>query len=185
MYRAIGYHILNNGIDIESKDLVEAQIEKINLNVVFDDGKQSVILNGEDITDKIREPEISMAASKVGAYRKVRGALVKLQKQIANKHDMILDGRDIGTVVLAHSNNKFFLTATSDVRARRRHDQLVSRGVEKSILELKKEIDERDYFDSHREVDPLRCADDAIEIDSSDMSINEVVDMIICNLEEK
>jgi len=184
MYRAIGYHILKSGIDIESKELVEDEVEKVKLDILFENGHQIVMINGKDVSEQIRNPEISKAASKVAAYRQVRGELVRIQKEIAKKHDMILDGRDIGTVVLSESKNKFFLEARSEVRAKRRYLELQSKGIEKCIVELKKEIDERDYFDSNREVDPLKKADDAMLIDSSELTIEQVADLIISNLGE-
>jgi CMP/dCMP kinase len=179
MYRAVGYHVIKNKIALDDQVSIENEIDKIDMDVKFENGHQAVYINEKDITKKIRTPKISNAASKVSAYDKVRRKLVSIQQEIARGSDMILDGRDIGTVVLADSDSKFYLTASSDIRAKRRWDQLKSNGVEIDLLELKNEIEARDHFDSTREFSPLAKAKDAILIDTSSMSLDEVVEFII------
>ena len=137
-----------------------------------------LILNGENIQDKITMPEISKIVSKYASIKEVREILVKLQREMSNKFDVIMDGRDIGTVVLKDSKFKFFLTATPEARAERRYKELTNRGLKVDYSTILEDIIKRDYIDSNREVDPLKKADDAIEIDTTKLSINEVVQEI-------
>lgn len=179
MYRAFGLYLLNNNIDINSEDDVSKQVDKVNISIEFVNGEQKIYLNNEDVTDKIRTPEVSEAASVCSTYASVRTKLVKLQQELGSKSSVVMDGRDIASVVLPNANVKIFLTASVAERAKRRIIDYKQKGIEKSIDEVSKEIEERDYRDSHRENSPLKKVDDAILIDSSDMTIDEVVDKII------
>lgn len=154
-------------------------IDKMEMHFENDD----LILNGVNIQDEITLPEISEIVSQYASIQEVRSKLVVLQRKMSEKYNVIMDGRDIGTVVLKDSKFKFFLTATPEERARRRFTELVNRGIDVNYDKLLEDIIKRDYIDSHREVDPLKKADDAIEIDSSNYNINEVTE-IICNFIE-
>ncbi len=184
MYRSIAYGALNKGIALDDEDEIEKMIESIHLQMT-DDGK--IYLDGEEISNKIRTNEISMAASDVSKLSKVRSALVKMQQNIASSKGYILDGRDIGTVVLKDAEVKIFLVASSRQRAMRRYLQDKQRGIDADFDMILEDIEKRDYQDMHRDNSPLRKADDAIELDTSDMSIDEVVDRImeIVNLKLK
>ncbi|MEX1307500.1 MAG: (d)CMP kinase [Eubacteriales bacterium] len=179
MYRAVGYWMLKQGIDPLDRERVESEMEAVDVLIRFVDGHQQVWVNGEDVTGKIRNPEISKAASDVSAHPVVRMAMVELQRKTSCEYDMILDGRDIGTFVLPDAKYKFFLVASCDERARRRHKELAEKGIEKPLETIKREIEQRDYNDSHRALAPLKQAEDAILIDSTSMTIDEVVDTII------
>lgn len=187
MYRAVGYHILNKGINPLDREDVESEMENIFVRVHFIDEEQKIFLNDENVTSKIRTPEISKAASNVSAHPAVRFAMVELQRQTAKEYDMILDGRDIGTFVLPNAKYKIYLTASCEQRAKRRSIELNQRGIKKSFEETKKEIELRDYNDKNRELAPLKQADDAILIDSTDITLHEVVDKVLSHItsEEK
>lgn len=176
MYRSVAYHMIANGIDIDNEAAVGGEICNLSIELKIDG---SIYLNGEDVSNKIRTSEISKYASKVAAYGKVREYLVKLQRNIAANGGVILDGRDIGTVVLPDAELKIFQIASVETRALRRHLENVERGIESSLEEIKNEIINRDYNDMNREISPLKKADDAIEIDTSDRSIEEVVEIIL------
>lgn len=179
MYRAFGLYLLNNNIDVNDEDAISKVVEKVNISIEFVQGEQKIYLNNEDVTDKIRTPEIGGAASSCSVHKCVREKLVALQQELANKQSVVMDGRDIGSVVLPNANLKIFLTASVEVRAKRRILDYKQKGIEKSLDEMIKEIEERDYRDSHRENSPLTRVKDAILIDSSNMSIDDVVDKII------
>lgn len=179
MYRAFGLYLLNNNIDVNDEDAISKVVEKVNISIEFVQGEQKIYLNNEDVTDKIRTPEIGGAASSCSVHKCVREKLVALQQELANKQSVVMDGRDIGSVVLPNANLKIFLTASVEVRAKRRILDYKQKGIEKSLDEMIKEIEERDYRDSHRENSPLTRVEDAILIDSSNMSIDDVVDKII------
>ena len=183
MYRTVGYYCLNNNINIDLESEVNNCLNLIDIKIKFVDGLQRIFLNDTDITDLIRTQEVSDAASKVSVYKNVRERLVAMQQDIAKENSVVMDGRDIGTVVLPNAEVKIFLTASVDERAKRRHKELVEKGIATNLDDIKKEIEERDYRDSHREISPLKQADDAILVDTSNMSINEVVNTIleICN----
>ena len=155
----------------------------ISVSIKYEDGSQHVILNGEDVTGLIRTEEVGNMASASSVYAPVRSKLVALQQELAKTTDVIMDGRDIGTVVLPNADVKIFLTASVECRAKRRFDELVAKGMEADFDKIAKDIEERDYRDSHREISPLKQAEDAILVDSSDMTIDEVVNTIIgyCN----
>ncbi|MDR1018388.1 MAG: (d)CMP kinase [Lachnospiraceae bacterium] len=184
MYRALAIFFIDNGIDGDDKNLVANKVKSANVELKYIDGVQKVILNGEDVTARLRKEEVGNMASKTSSVPEVRKALLELQRDMAKKNDVVMDGRDIGTMVLPNADLKIFLTASSDVRAKRRYDELVEKGETPDFDSIKADIEERDYRDSHREIAPLKKADDAIEIDSSNMSIEEVVDEIVKAIKE-
>ena len=179
MYRACGLKAEKSGISCKDEKGVMSFINDIDLKIVYSDGVQHTILDGEDVSKEIRRNEVSMLASDISALKCVRLKMVELQRQIAGEMSCVLDGRDIGTHVLPNADFKFFITASSDVRAERRRKELLFRGQEVSFETIKKEIEQRDFNDSHREFAPLRKADDAVEIDTSDMTPDEVLDKIL------
>lgn len=172
MYRAIALYCKNNNISADDEAGIVAAIQAVEL-LMKNDG--SVVLNGEDVSSLIRQNDISMLASAVSRHRLVRSAMVFKQQEITKGKGYIVDGRDIGTVVLPDAEVKFFLTATAADRALRRIKQYQEKGIEADYQQILKDIEERDYQDSHRANSPLRKADDAYEIDSSNMTLEEVV----------
>ena len=185
MYRAIGLYFLTHSIDLEDEEACIAALPEIQVTICYIDGGQHIFLNEEDVTRLIRTPEVSHAASKTSAYAGVRAKLLDLQRDMAEKNDVIMDGRDIGTAILPNAELKIYLTASVGERARRRYEEMLERGEDADITEIRREIEERDYRDSHREVSPLRKAEDAVEIDSSDMSAGEVAGKIIDLVKER
>ena len=181
MYRAIGVAALRRGIDTQDKTGVIAMLPEIEIALTFIEGEQHVLLNGDDVSKEIRLPEASMAASNVSAMPEVRTFLLDLQHKLAAENDCIMDGRDIGTVILPDARLKIFLTASPEIRAKRRYDELIARGTPVDYDELLQEIIQRDYNDSHREVAPLKPAEDAVLLDSSYLTLEQVVDRI-CGL---
>ena len=186
MYRAIGYYCLQNGIDTKDSAAVIAALDHITVDLGFDPQLgQRVYLNGEDVSEAIRTPEGGMAASNVSALPQVRDFLMDAQRGLAQKYNCIMDGRDIGTVVLPNAPLKIFLTASSYVRAKRRALEFEQKGIEVDFEQRKAEIEQRDYNDSHRETAPLKQADDAVLVDTSDMTFDEVVSAIEKLIEER
>lgn len=179
LYRAIGVAVLRKGLKTDCKEDVISVLPEISLSLEFVDGEQRVILCGEDVSRDIRLPEASMAASNVSAIPEVREFLLEMQKKFARENNCLMDGRDIGTVILPHAKPKIFLTASPEVRADRRYKELIVKGTPKDYNELLEEIKLRDYNDSHRAVAPLKPADDAYILDSSGMSLEEVVAKIV------
>lgn len=179
MYRAIGVAALRRSIDTKDKDRVIAMLPELDISLAFIDGEQHVILNGEDVSKEIRLPEASMAASDVSAMAEVRAYLLDLQHKLAAENNCLMDGRDIGTVILPHAQLKIFLTASAEIRAKRRYDELVGRGTPVDYDEVLRDIIQRDYNDSHREVAPLKPAEDAVILDSSDLTLEQVVDRVV------
>lgn len=175
LYRSIGYYAVSKGADTSSVAEILPLLSEISVELKYVDGSQRVILNGEDVSDLIRTPEISMAASNVSAIPEVREFLLNLQRDIADKNDIIMDGRDIGTVILPSAEVKVFMTASAEERARRRFDELKAKGQDVVYDDILRDINQRDYNDSHRETAPLRKADDAVELDTTSMTIDEVV----------
>lgn len=175
MYRSIGLYMIKNGIDIHDKDAVEKASEKADVSLKYIDGTQHVILNGEDVSDQIRTEEVSKAASVVSAYPQVRKNLTALQKKLAESENVVMDGRDIGTCVLPNADLKIYLTASAEVRGKRRFKELTAKGEKADLTEIVEDIKKRDEADMTREISPLRKADDAVEVDSSDMTIDDVV----------
>ena len=178
MYRACGLKALRMGISPQDRVAVEGILDELNVTVEYVDGAQRTILDGEDVSLAIRENSVSMAASHVSAHPAVRTKMVELQRQIASKMSCVLDGRDIGTVVLPKAKYKFFITADSKVRAQRRYDELLARGQKVDFNQLHAEIVQRDKQDSERATAPLKAADDAVIIDTSNMPIEMVLKTI-------
>lgn len=178
MYRAVGLYCFRNNIDINDEKAVCDSLKDINIRIYYDNGNQEVELNNEVVSAAIRENEISFYASCVSKYKDVRKKLVELQRELASKNSVIMDGRDIGTVVLPDADVKIFLTASVGVRALRRYKELVSKGKNVDLETISKEMEERDYQDTHRSVDPLKAADDAILLDSTNLNEQEVEDEI-------
>ena len=175
MYRAMAYYFLQNGIDAKDEKAIADACPKVDVTIQYVDGEQQVILNGENVNGVIRKEEVGDMASATSVYPVVRTKLVDLQRQLAARENVIMDGRDIGTVVLPNANVKIFLTASSKVRAQRRFDELTAKGVACNIDEIEKDIIDRDYRDMHRETSPLKQADDAVLLDSSNLDIDGVV----------
>ncbi len=179
MYRAIGVHVMRNGLRTDNENEVCSVISGANVTIDYIDGEQHVFLNGDDVSDNIRLPEASMAASNVSAIPAVRAHLFNLQQSIAATNNCIMDGRDIGTVVLPNAQVKIFLTASAEVRTKRRFEELKEKGTPVDYDSLLAEIIQRDYNDSHRAIAPLKKADDAIELDCSNMDIEQTTAAII------
>ena len=179
MYGAIALYLIRAGISADDKEGIEKSCDDASVSIEYKDGAQIVILNGENVNDYLRSEEVGNMASKSSANARVREKLVSLQRELAKTKDVVMDGRDIGTVVLPDANLKIYLTASAKTRAQRRAKELIEKGEEVDINVIEKEIIERDERDMTREISPLKKADDAIEIDSSDMTIDEVTDKII------
>lgn len=180
MYRAMALYLLRNQVDVEDAKAVKHCCETADITISFaEDGEQQVILNGENVNGLIRTQEVSNMASVSSAKKDVRVKLVDLQRKLAQDHDVVMDGRDIGTHVLPDANPKIFLTASSAVRAKRRYDEMVAKGVQCDLQEIEREIIERDERDRNREISPLCQAEDAILLDTSDMTIEQVKDKIL------
>lgn len=175
MYRSMAYYFLTNHIDAGDEKAVEAACPDVNVTIQYVNGEQQVLLNGENVNSVIRKEEVGNMASTISVYPVVRTKLVELQRQLAAKENVIMDGRDIGTVVLPDANVKIYLTASSKVRAQRRFDELTAKGISCDMSEIEKDIIDRDYRDMHRETSPLKQAEDAILLDSSDLDIEGVV----------
>ena len=175
MYRAVGLKMLRLGIPMEENETLFEMLR--NTDVDFSEGR--VYLDGEDVSDVIRTQEVSKAASDCSAFATVRRKLVELQQAMGKRKSVIMDGRDIGTVVLKDAEYKFYLTATAEERAMRRFRELQAKGSTDTYEKVLEDVNKRDYNDMHREVDPLRQAEDAVLIDSTNMSIEEVVDFVI------
>ncbi len=178
MFRAMGLFVLRNGIDPDDRTAVASGVDKADIDIRYVDGTQSVILNGENVSGLIRTDEISNAASKVAVVPEVRKKMLDLQREIASKHDVIMDGRDIGSAVLPNADLKIYLTASVEVRAERRYKENLEKGMTADLEAIKNDIRERDERDMTRKEAPLVKVEDAVEIDSSYMTIDEVVDKI-------
>ena len=175
MYRAIGLYLLENEVDYNEESRLLEALDKINIEIKYVDGVQRVILNDRDVSEVIRREEVGQAASTTSALKPVRAKLLDLQRDIAAKNDVIMDGRDIGTNILPNAELKIYLTASVEVRAQRRYKELVEKGETPDFEEVKKGIEQRDYQDMNRDIAPLRQAEDAVLVDTSDMTIDEVV----------
>lgn len=179
MYRTIALYVLKNQIAPSDEAAVVAKLDDIEITLSHANGEQQIFLNGENVSKEIRKEEVGKTASVVAKYGKVREKLVSLQQKIASENDVIMDGRDIGTVVLPNAEVKIYLTAGSRVRAERRYKELQEKGETCDLDQIEKDIILRDEQDMNREISPLRQADDAVLVDSSDMSIEEVVNCLI------
>jgi cytidylate kinase len=185
MYRAVALKCIRENIDYANSHEVETIINKLDLKVEYKDARQMTLLDGVDVGDEIRTPAVSMLSSYISTYSFVRKKMVDLQRRIANNMSCILDGRDIGTNVLPNCRFKFFITASPEVRAKRRYDEDVLKGGKQTYEEVLKQINERDHQDKNRAVAPLKCADDAVLIDTSNLSIEQVVNTILSKIQEK
>lgn len=179
MYRAMALLMIRNGVDLKDTDRIISLAETADISIAYENGEQVVLLNGENVNGYLRTEAVGNAASAVSAIGAVRKKLVQLQQLLAAKSDCIMDGRDIGTCVLPDASCKIYLTASSAVRAKRRFEELTAKGEKCDYDKILADIEERDYRDMHREISPLKQAPDAILVDSSDMTIEEVVDRII------
>ena len=178
MYRALAIHFLEKKVSAEETDQVVAACKDAEVTIVYEEGVQQVYLNGKNVTGQLRTEEVGNMASKTSAIPEVRAKLLELQRGLARSSDVIMDGRDIGTNILPDADVKIYLTASVETRAKRRFDELTERGELCNLEEIKKDIRERDARDMNREIAPLKQAEDAILVDSSNMGISEVVDTI-------
>lgn len=179
LYRTVGYYIRTVGADPKSAEQVTPHLKDINIEVKYENGTQCVYLNGENLGDKIREPEISMYASAVSAIPAVRSFLLETQKAVARANNVVMDGRDIGTVILPDAEVKIFLTASVECRAKRRVLELKEKGMEANYEDVLKEMIERDNNDKNRDVAPAVPAEDAVMLDNSDLTMEETLEKII------
>ncbi|MGE4232690.1 MAG: (d)CMP kinase [Bacteriovoracia bacterium] len=185
LYRSIALRAFRQGVTIEDEEKLGTIAESAKLEFRWIQGRNHIFMDGEDVSSKIRTPEISMAASKISAHPKVRNALLGLQRQMGESGGAVLEGRDIGTVVFPNADVKFYLTATVDSRARRRMVELEDKGLYSEFEEVKKQVVERDRGDMERKVAPLKKADDAIEVDTTEMTVEEVVAFLVDTVKSK
>ena len=179
MYRAMALYMINNGIDASESEKISATCQSADITIKYENGIQVVYLNGENVNSLIRTETVGNMASASSVNGDVRKKLVELQQKLAQTTDVVMDGRDIGTVVLPRADLKIYLTASSKVRAERRHKELTEKGISCDFDAIEKDIIDRDYRDMHREISPLKQAEDAVLLDSSDMTIDEVKDRIL------
>lgn len=179
MFRTVAYYFLSQGKDPSDAEMVTEECEKISISIEYKDGAQHIFLDGTDVSTEIRQEEVGKNASVVAKNQAVRNRLLALQRQMAEKQDVIMDGRDIGTVVLPDAQVKIYLTASASVRAERRYKELVEKGETRNLKKIEEDIIARDEQDMNREIAPLKQAEDAVLVDSSYMTIEEVVDKII------
>ena len=186
IYRTVAYFLDLLGVSPKDVDGVERYIDELTINIVYDEeGKQHMLMNGMDVSDDIRTQDISQKASLVSAHKVVRDVLLDMQRQVAREHNVIMDGRDIGTVVLPKANVKIFLTASAEIRAKRRYDELTAKGQKTTLAQVLKDVQQRDYQDTHREIAPLKQAKDAVLVDTSELNIEGVVAAIKAIAQEK
>ena len=183
LYRTVGLYFLNNNIDIDTCDMKNV-LKEISVDIKFIDGVQHVFLNGSDVSDEIRTPKASMYASAVSAKPDVRAFLLDMQRDLARKNNVIMDGRDIGTVVLPEAKFKIFLTASDNERARRRFKELIDKGQDVTFNDVLEDMRKRDYNDSHRDIAPLKPAENSVTVDSTNMTFDEVVEKIVSIVKE-
>ena len=185
LYRTVGYHVYRNGKDPHNAEQVESLLSNINIELKYENGTQKVILNGEDLGDKIRMPEMSMYASAVSSIPAVRAFLLEMQKSLARENSVVMDGRDIGTVIIPDADIKIFLTASNEKRAMRRTRELLDKGVDAKYEDVLSDMIERDRQDKNRDIAPAIPADDAIFFDNSDMTVEESLKEIVRLLNER
>lgn len=185
MYRSVAYYVLKHGVGVSDEKEVKRLLDGLVMDIRYEDGAQQIYVCGENVTPYLREPHMSKAASDVSALPAVRYKMVELQREFAASHDVVLDGRDIGTFVLPEANCKVYMTASPEERAERRHKELVEKGGACTLQEVLDDINKRDYNDSHRAVAPLRQADDAVYIDTTDMTPEEVTETVVRIVSEK
>ena len=186
IYRTVAYFLDLLGVSPKDVDGVERYIDELTIEIEYDEeGKQHMLMNGMDVSDDIRTQDISQKASLVSAHKVVRDMLLDMQRQVARENNVIMDGRDIGTVVLPKANVKIFLTASPEIRAKRRYDELIAKGQKTTLAQVLKDVEQRDYQDTHREIAPLKQAKDAVLLDTSDLDIEGVVAAIKTIVQEK
>lgn len=178
MYRALALFMLREKIDLQDTESIIKKCGEADVTIRYEDGVQVVLLNGENVNAFLRTEEVGNAASAISPIPEVRKKLLELQRKLASESDCIMDGRDIGTCVLPEAQVKIYLTASSEVRAKRRYDELAAKGESCDLNQIKADIEERDYRDMHREISPLKQAPDAVLVDTSDMSIEQVIEKI-------
>ena len=185
LYRTIGLAAMRAGVEPQPSDEVDSLLSRITVSLEFNEqGEQVVLLDGEDVSSLIRTPEASMMASKISAVPSVRAYLLDLQRDMAKTHNVIMDGRDIGTVVLPDAKVKIFLTASPEARAERRYKELVEKGTDTTYEEVLRDVKERDYNDSHRAIAPLKPAEDSILVDKTELDFEQSVEAIINVIKE-
>lgn len=185
LYRTIGLAAMRAGVEPQPSDEVDSLLSRITVSLEFNEqGEQVVLLDGEDVSSLIRTPEASMMASKISAVPSVRAYLLDLQRDMAKTHNVIMDGRDIGTVVLPDAKVKIFLTASPEARAERRYKELVEKGTDTTYEEVLRDVRERDYNDSHRAIAPLKPAEDSILVDTTELDFEQSVEAIINVIKE-
>ena len=186
IYRTIGYYAHANHIDPKDEQAVASALPQVRVELTYgDDGLQHMLLNGQDVTKEIRLPEISLCASAVSAHPGVRAFLLEMQRELARTHNVIMDGRDIGTVVLPDADVKIFLTASPEARARRRMLELEQRGTPEPYEKILKEIEQRDWDDSHRATAPMRQAEDAVLLDTTELNFEESREALLKLIRER
>ena len=185
MYRAMGLYFLNHGIDPADTAAIEAAVQDVDVSIRYENGEQQVYLNGENVTGQIRREEVGDMASRTSVNGKVREKLVQLQQQLAARENVVMDGRDIGTCVLPDATVKIYLTASVEERARRRYLELKEKGQEESLEKIQEDIRDRGHRDMTREISPLRQAEDAVLVDASHMTIEEVTAAVLEAFEER
>ncbi len=185
MYRAMALYLLREGVDMEDAAAISAKCQDADITIRFVDGTQQVILNGENVSGLIRTEQVSNMASRSSVNPDVRKKLVELQHALAQKESLVMDGRDIGTVVLPDAQVKIYLTASSAVRAKRRYEELIAKGEQADLAQIEADIIERDHRDMTREISPLKQAEDAVLVDTSDMTIEEVEAKLCSIVNEK
>ena len=175
MYRAMAIYFIKQGIKADESEKISAAVDGADVTIEYVNGEQQVLLNGENVTPFLRTEEVGNTASAIAAYAGVRAKLLELQRQIAREHNVVMDGRDIGTHVLPDAQCKIYLTASAGTRAKRRFDELCAKGQQCDLQEIEKDIIDRDNRDMNREIAPLKQAEDAVYVDSSDLTIDQVV----------
>ena len=184
LYRAIAYNAVNKGVIDDTQKIID-MLTDTNVELKYVDGVQAVYLNGDDVSAYIRTPEISMGASKVSAIPQVREFLLNLQRDIAQKNNVIMDGRDIATVVLPNADVKIFLFASPECRAQRRYKELIEKGEDVTLEDVLADVNQRDYQDSHREIAPLKPSEDSVMADTSKLTLEESIQLIINIIKER
>ncbi|MDD6339870.1 MAG: (d)CMP kinase [Butyrivibrio sp.] len=185
MFRAMAIYFVDNGIDNKDADMIGEACKSVTIELAYEDGAQQVILNGTNVTSRLRDEAVGNMASAVAVYPAVRSKLLELQRNIAEKMDVVMDGRDIGTCVLPDATCKIYLTASVETRAKRRYLELKEKGENPDLSKIEKDIEARDYQDMNRETAPLKQAEDAVLVDSSDMTIEDVCAAIISAYKSK
>ncbi len=185
LYRTVGLKFINNSVDLDNKAQVEKILSQTTVDINYVNAEQRVYLDGEDVSDKIRTPQVSLMASNASALPEVRAFLLGMQRSIANGKNVILDGRDIGTVVFPNAEVKIFLSASAEERAKRRYDELVLKGQDVTYEQVLKDLKQRDYNDSHRDIAPLKQADDAYAFDTTGNTFEQSLDLLVDYLKTK